>query len=205
MRQNKPFPQKPNVLILCEGKTEVKYITSFIECDEDRRRNLKRVTVIYQPKIYSPKGLLEEAKKRIREERGRNGIPFQEVYIVFDKDQHPSIPQTFKEAKEFNPEIKIAYSAICFEYWILLHFESTSTPFLDCDKIMSYIIKNHFPKYHKTDFPFDELKNKIETAKENSRKLRDLKQKDIDNGITKIEEYGSYTDVHLLLEFLENL
>lgn len=50
---------------------------------------------------------------------------FDEVWSVFDKDQHPKSKEAFELAeKEVNGKyVNIAHTSICFEYYLLLHFE----------------------------------------------------------------------------------
>lgn len=48
-----------------------------------------------------------------------------EVWTAFDKDRHPKIQEAFDAAKkEVNgKKVNIAFSSICFEYYLLIHFE----------------------------------------------------------------------------------
>jgi hypothetical protein len=50
---------------------------------------------------------------------------FNEVWVVFDDDGHPTKKEAFKKAQEIinGNQIQIAYSSIAFEYYLLLHFE----------------------------------------------------------------------------------
>ncbi|MDR1203218.1 MAG: RloB family protein [Tannerellaceae bacterium] len=50
---------------------------------------------------------------------------FNEVWAVFDKDQHPRAKEAFELAeKEVDGRyVNIAFTSICFEYYLLLHFE----------------------------------------------------------------------------------
>lgn len=50
---------------------------------------------------------------------------FNEVWAVFDKDQHPKCKEAFEKAdKEINgKKVQVAFSSICFEYYVLLHFK----------------------------------------------------------------------------------
>lgn len=50
---------------------------------------------------------------------------FDEVWSVFDKDQHPKSKEAFELAeKEVNGRyVNIAFTSVCFEYYLLLHFE----------------------------------------------------------------------------------
>lgn len=50
---------------------------------------------------------------------------YNEVWAVFDHDNFPARKEAFEEAeKEINGQkVNIAFSSICFEYYVLLHFE----------------------------------------------------------------------------------
>lgn len=45
------------------------------------------------------------------------------VYVVFDRDEHPL--QELQDCQKLiaNTNIKIIFSSICFEIWLLMHFE----------------------------------------------------------------------------------
>lgn len=56
---------------------------------------------------------------------------YQEAWAVFDKDGHPSHQQAFELAAhevEGIP-VRIAFTSIAFEHWMLLHFEKNNTEF----------------------------------------------------------------------------
>jgi hypothetical protein len=50
---------------------------------------------------------------------------FNEVWVVFDNDDHPARKEAFQKAQEIigGKQVRIAYSSIAFEYYLLLHFE----------------------------------------------------------------------------------
>lgn len=56
---------------------------------------------------------------------------YNEAWVVFDKDKHPSIKEAFDAAaNDINgTKVQIAYSSIAFEYYLLLHFERYYFPF----------------------------------------------------------------------------
>lgn len=47
---------------------------------------------------------------------------FDEAWALFDRDQHTSIPQAMRRAREAG--VKVAFSHPAFELWLLLHFET---------------------------------------------------------------------------------
>ena len=187
------------ILIVCEdGKSSKLYFEAFKK-DEKLKRDLASVSVeVVHPKDHSPVGLVTEAKEKKRKaKRDRN--PYSEVWIVLDKDYHANLDNALNMASD--NRIDVALSVICFEYWILLHFEQTTKYFKKCDDVIRYIKKNHFPAYLKSINSYEALRDKVNTAIVNSEWLLKQNQNDIDRG-TNIFELSSYTDVHLLVRRL---
>ncbi len=188
-------------LIVCEDfKSSKIYFESFKK-DEKLKRDLASVQIeVVHPKDHSPVGLVVEAKGlKIKAKRERN--PYDEIWIVLDKDYHANIDKAFDMA--YSNQFKIAISVICFEYWVLLHYERTSKEFYKGDNIISHIRKNHFPDYLKSENVYPDLKDKINTAIENGYWLVGQNLNDIERGC-KLYELSAYTDVHLLVEKLIN-
>lgn len=185
------------ILILCEDeKSSLLYFKGFKK-DPELKRKLAALTVdVYHPDDFSPLGLVNEAKARIKlAKRDRN--PYDEVWIAFDKDGHSNIPQAFNDAKQAN--INIAFSNICFEYWILLHFEYTTKGFRKSDELIKYIQSKHFKNYDKCKGCFQELKDKMQIAIKNGEKLIKNLEPDLLNG-TKEYDLSAYTDVYKLVK-----
>jgi hypothetical protein len=162
MKRQKPtkLPKTRRILILCEGESEVIYLKGY---RVDKR--LSGVNVeIYQPNSFSPLHLLKEAKRKLKE-ANKDRLPYESVWIVFDKDTHAFIPQTFKEAEQAN--VKIAFSLISFEQWVLLHFEKSKRHFLTPIELIRYVENKYLPNYGKTQ-QFSILKPHINTALSNA-------------------------------------
>jgi len=66
----------------------------------------------------------QQANRRSR--RGRQGIDFDEIWCVFDVDQHPNLAQAINEARQSG--IGVALSNPCFELWLILHYEDQTAP-----------------------------------------------------------------------------
>lgn len=192
---NKTRNINKRILILCEDSTSsLLYFKSFKK-DDEFKRHLTAVEIeVIHPQDYSPKGLLEEAK--IRKKKAKKELnPYDEIWLVFDRDGHKKIPDTFKEAKDSS--IKIAFSNKCYEYWVLLHFEYTSKSFSKCADIISHISKNHIVGYEKNKNIFDILKPKMKTAIEYSgRRLEQVKSENDSNNYIEID---SVTNIHELV------
>jgi hypothetical protein len=187
------------LLLLCEDEKSSKLYFESFKRDEKLKRKLSSIDIeVVHPKDHSPVGLVNEAKvKKKKAKRDRN--PYDEVWIVLDKDGHANIDQALITARD--NKISVALSVMCFEYWILLHFEKKKKPFTKCDDIIAYIKKEHFNDYDKSTNAYSSLKDKIETAIENGVWLMNQNENDINRGL-KIYELSAYTDVHILVEKL---
>ena len=113
---------KPRILVVCEGtNTEPQYVNGF-------RRWIRnpRVDVEISREHGVPLTLVRKAKamKKEAEERARRGddenIAYDQVWCVFDVDDHPNLNDAKVMAKDNG--ILCAISSPCFELWLLLHF-----------------------------------------------------------------------------------
>jgi hypothetical protein len=187
------------LLIVCEDEKSSKLYFESFKRDEKLKRQLSSVDIeVVHPKDHSPVGLVNEAKlKKKKAKRDRN--PYDEVWIVLDKDGHANLDQALITARD--NKIRVALSVMCFEYWILLHFERIKKPFTKCDDIISYIKKEHFEHYEKNINAYTSLKDKIDIALEHAIWLMKQNQNDLDRGV-KINDLTAYTDVHILVQKL---
>jgi hypothetical protein len=195
------FQPSKRVLILCEGQSEQIYIKGYKSEDVNKRRLAKVDVEIYQPKNYSPRGLLTEAKQKAREAK-REGMPYDKIWIVFDRDGHANVPQTFEEARI--AKINIAFSAVCFEVWIVLHFEKTNRTFQNCEDVIHFIKNRGYLDYAKTNFYNQLTTEQKQNAMNNAEWLHGQNEIDIQRGefIYKIDPY---TDFDKLMKYLWNL
>jgi len=116
---------KPVLFIACEGtSSEYQYFESWAQTDE-ALNYWGRVEVYPDEKEVSPKTtpyqLYEKAKMKIED----GSVDF--AWIVFDKDNHPRLLETFNEAGVTG--VKIAFSSRSFEEWVLMHFQKSNIAF----------------------------------------------------------------------------
>jgi hypothetical protein len=189
------------LLIVSEDEKSAKLYFESFKRDEKLKRLLSSVDIeVVHPKDHSPVGLVNEAKlKKNKAKRERN--PYNEVWIVLDKDGHVNMDKALNTARD--NKIRVALSIICFEYWVLLHFERTTSIFNKCDDVISYIRKKHFQEYQKNINSYVALKDKIDTAIENGKWIIKQSKNDIERG-EPIYKLSAYTDVHVLVERLLN-
>jgi|LakMenEpi03Oct11_1017367.scaffolds.fasta_scaffold00019_2 hypothetical protein len=128
-KQGRSIRLKPVLFIACEGtSTEYDYFSSWAKTDIALER-FEAVNVYPGKEDTNPQTnphqLYQKAKKALDEE-GANI-----AWIVFDRDGHALLPQTFTNATLAG--IKIAFSSRSFEEWVLMHFEKNNTTFLDSE------------------------------------------------------------------------
>lgn len=200
----KPRPKKTFLkrgLIICEGETEERYFSGLITKEEYKRQFAAIDLEIYKPKDHSPRGLVTEAKNKIKANRRDN--PYDFVWLVFDKDGHANVPDTFEQALTSRPEIKIAFTAHCFEYFVLLHFVKTTKAFTKCDDIIGDV-KIHLPDYQKATDIFTTLAPYMDTGLANSAWSLERNQADLDAG-KKAYQLSAYCNIHELVNDLLDL
>lgn len=200
-RAKKNKPTHTSILLVVEGDTERIYF--------ERLKGFERYTsLIIEPKIPSHgdiKRLLDYAKK------GKNSKTYDYVWILFDRDVllTQNLPKKTLDLIN-NPEklksqgIDIADSMPCFEIWFLLHYCLPKQTYQNQDKLIEELYK-HIPNYCKKQEWLDKndiysmLKDKINTALENSKTLRgrnknadssDYSMCNVDLLIEKIQELG---------------
>jgi hypothetical protein len=200
-RSCSPLPKR--ILIVCEGESEQIYLNGLKKDLWKRNRHNNIEIEMYQPNDFSPIGIVNEARKKVREAR-KDKYPYASIWVVFDKDAHAGIDRAFSLAENNNPKIDIAFSNVCFEYWVLLHFEKTSSYFRDSHALISCIeTKHHFP-YNKTMNIYEGIKHLSQNALENADWLKSINQFDLDAG-AKPYELNAYTDFHELFQYIQGL
>ena len=107
-------------LIVCEGsKTEPDYFDAF-----PAPRYVLRLDVL--PGGGSPCAIVETAKERQEQER-RKGLPFDQVWCVFDRDDvdEEQFRKAIRDADRLG--FRVAYTNQAFDLWYLLHFDYYNT------------------------------------------------------------------------------
>jgi len=184
------------LFILCEGAkkhSEPAYLNAFIkDCQFKGERILVRVI---DTKKNTGKELVREAKKC-------KEFDDDILWIVYDKNGYTRHSETFDMAK--NNNINIAFSSISFEYWILLHFEFTAHPFINCDEIISRLKHKHNFFYDKADCSlYSKIKAYIITAIAHAKKIQ-KHQRDA-CPYSPVHQYNPYTNIDKLIENIKEL
>ena len=179
------------LFIVCEGmadKSESAYFKALIKYYKFAGE--KVVVAVKDNRKNTGKELVNEAK-RIKE------FPHDEVWLVYDMDGYTKHPETFSNAKD--SAIKIAFSAISFEYWILLHFENTSRAFMKSIDVIKYMKDKNYIDYSKgSKNIYFETKDKLDYAVRNAKILRKTQFSGNPKG-TPIYSLNPYTNIDNLI------
>ena len=184
------------VLIVCEGKrTEPTYFRDLVD-----RYRLSTANVVVIGRGSDPRSLVKEAKK-LRNREIRRGEKYDEVYCVFDRDQHATFDRACDEARASH--VKLARSWPCFEFWLRLHFGFSRQPYAktrgksaaqSCVDELTRLL----PGYSKgAPGIFHQLEDRMERAKADAAQaLADAKA---------TGEFNPSTEIHKLVEYMQSL
>ena len=184
-RPSRSLDLKKTVLIVTEGeKTEPNYFSGF---------RLSSVTI--KGTGHNTLGVVKTAEIEVKDASGI-GKKYDEVWCVFDRDEHPL--DQFNEALEFarRKGFKVAYSNESFELWLLLHYEYMQSQLHRRDYCTKLSV--HFgERYEKNRKSiYKDLEPLMQTALSNAEKLRQLH-----DGKGEAES-NPYTEVDILVREL---
>jgi hypothetical protein len=195
------------ILIVTEGtKTEPNY---FNDMRKDYKLPTASVCICPSSSGTAPRNVVEYAEQLFLKGNQHKGLAaraFEQVYAVFDRDNHDTYAEAIKKAKNLNKkhanDIKqqVKFAAIpsnpCFELWLLLHFMDVSSP-LTSTEVMKQI-KKQIPGYDKSRGDiFQLIASQLDQACKRADRL--IESNSADNG-----QYP-YTYVHNLVKVLLEL
>ncbi len=198
-RKNRPEQKlKPLFHIFCEGeKTEPNYLSKYIGRNFPRAKLFK----IEKTEKNTPIQLVEEALKA--KERNPDGDIF---WVVYDRESPTKYDDAFhSEARQkAGVNIHIALSNVCFEVWLLLHFQNTSAPYTSCKDLLknSNLKKKHIKNYDKANNR-DYSSEEIAFARKNAERLNTQTKRGA-NSLRHLHQWNPYTDVHKLLDAIDD-
>ncbi len=194
-RRNARFVPQPTVLVLCEdSKASIAYLN-----DAARHFRASPSIRIVHPSRTDPLGIVEEALKQ----RAR----WDEVHCVFDRNGHHNFDAALQRAGS-HAGVVVVPSYPCFEYWFLLHFAYTRSPFMAvgtksaCDRVND-ALRQHagMSDYDKggVDGLFGRflLEGRLSVARDNAQKAVTDAQ--------AVGELNPSTRMHLLIDRIEAL
>lgn len=138
---------KLRILIVCEGQeTEPGYFRAFQHAAHNPRVHIKIARECGVPKTVVEVAirLREEAKQEAKRQRDEN-LRWDEVWGVFDVDEHPNLDKARQLAEASS--IQLAISNPCFELWALLHFQDQRAH-VERHKVR-IALQRHLPGYDK--------------------------------------------------------
>jgi hypothetical protein len=110
----------------------------------------------------------KDSERRARRAEDAN-LKYDEVWCVFDIDEHPKVPEAKNQARDNN--IHLAISNPCFELWVLLHFQN-QTAYVSRDAVQR-LCREYLPKYVK-QVPFGSLQSTYNDAVDRARTLEKM-------------------------------
>jgi hypothetical protein len=159
---------KRRLLLVCEGEvTEPEYFRGF-----ERWVRNSTVEILFADDHGVPLTLVEQADRRNQQanERARRErdsyIRYDEVWCVFDVDDHPRLNEAAQRAQAQG--IELAVSNPCFELWLLLHFRES--PGARHRHDLQHMLADFLPKYDK-HLDFAMLQNGIPDASRRAMRL----------------------------------
>ena len=163
--------RRPKLLIVCEGEnTEKQYFEQFsklhrnslvkVEISNEHDKGLAAVRITRKLKAKA----IEEAKRQ-----GDANLKFDQVWCVFDVDEHPYVAEALSMAKSHG--IRIALSNPCFELWLLLHL--SDAPGMIHRHDAKKMLRNFIAGYDK-NVDLQDYQKGYEKAVERARKLDEL-------------------------------
>lgn len=200
---------KPILHIYCEGeKTEPNYLNRYIEKFFSENRRLK-VVKVEKTKKNTPVQLVEEAIKS--KKKSPDGDVF---WVVYDRESTHKYSDALHEtacSKAKAKGIKIAFSNVCFEVWLLLHFQNNAKSYFNYDdlrdnsRLREECKKRGLKNYEKGEqFLFDLFTtDEIKHARKQARRMNSQTKKSAISTHTKPYQWNPYTNFHHLLHAID--
>lgn len=168
-RKRKKINPHYSIGIFCEGASEKQYFDML-----NRKYRRGNVVTTFHAKIKvkdagaSGKKLIETANQHQKREK------FDKVFVIFDRDDHTRQELTNCQSLAERYGIKVIFSSISFEIWILMHFESVMKPYSRKELYRKLSGKKYFGQDYQhfkgSDYS-KYLEDRIQTAKVNAEHL----------------------------------
>jgi hypothetical protein len=136
-RQAGRRPQRRVILVVCEGQTEEAYFHAIRE----HYRHQTHVNVQIERADSDPVKVVEKGKRRNKQN------DFDRVFCVVDGDKSERIEAARRRIGK-RSDLELIVSTPCFEVWLLLHFEASDAPFVECAKVCDRL-RQQLPDYVK--------------------------------------------------------
>lgn len=159
-RDEKHRQQKPTILVIAEGETELGYLGHV-----KNRLRAKWITV-EKPHCNDPRGLVRAAvmERRVLERKGLDV----HAWVVFDAESRECEEGRGYQAAMAEAQrkgIRVANSSPSFEYWLLLHFSPGAQPQTPAEAVNALRRGGGIAGYEKPNLPHDALWTIFATGK----------------------------------------
>lgn len=199
-------PKANSFLIVTEGeRTEPLYLRGIIKLIEDKIGG--NIEVVEIPIIdINGEGcatckLIEKTDEIVSKAK----IIYQNIWVVFDKDDFEDFNQAINEGKEKG--YKVAWSNQSFEYWLYLHFNYSDSALHrdDWNEKLNSLFRQYDLGEGKYKKNYNEIYNMVDTHDGVKNAIRNAKRRmtGFDPHTMKPSEYDPGTTMYLLVEELK--
>lgn len=211
-RNNRPTQKLlPKMHIYCEGeKTEPNYLNGYIAKNFPGNR-LLQVIKIEPTKKNTPKELVNEAIK----DKGNKNTPEGDIFwVVYDcegRQKYSDSDHNIANQRAVSNKIRTAFSNVCFEVWLLLHFQNSVAPYSCYDDLRkNSTLRNECKQRGLIDYDKGEQDilnifsdEEITKAKERAKNMNANTINSSDSSSTKPHQWNPYTNVYELLNAID--
>jgi hypothetical protein len=212
MRRIKSIPKigKPKFAFIVDGECEYWYIQML-------KRNERSIGVDLKPEIPQKKKLIDLFHKAIELSND-----YDKVFWIVDFDtliketrvSKKGAKTAIQEFKEYKNEIYRNYKNItvivnnpCLEYWILLHYETTSKYYEACEGVTKQL-KKYISEYKKTQSFYTRqdndiylrLKPLLSKAISNAEKLGEFDFESLNTGMSEMQLFFNSEQIKKIIE-----
>ena len=164
------------IKVFCDGITEKEYVEAI-------RQVLKQqnITLDVSPKLGKADKFKDVFKTMEELLDDKESSQYLKIFYITDMDTiekqgkievYKQTKQRCLNANKASGRVFIIENKPCFEFWLLLHYKRLTKPFSNCDEVIKEL-KKYWPEYDKSlkcaKQVFDKLKDRLDTAKNNSR------------------------------------
>lgn len=199
-----PLDLKPILHIYCEGeKTEPNYLNGYLNRFHSSNRRLK-VIKIEKTKKNTPVQLVDVAIK------AKKATPDNDIFwVVYDRESTQKYSDNLHAkacGKAKAKGIKIALSNVCFEIWLLLHFQNSVATYNCYDDLRNNsVLRNECKKRGLKDYDKSErsifslfTNDEIKQARLRARRMNTQTKRSASSSCTKPYQWNPYTNIHHL-------
>lgn len=203
---------KPIMHIFCEGeKTEPNYLKRYIENNFSYNTSRREVISIEPTNKTTPLQLVKEA---IHFRYKKDLTPDDTFWVVYDREsirKYKDEQHAEAMAIANKENINIVISNVCFELWLLLHFDQNTTYYESCDDLLknsplkARIKELGFDNYDKSDERiFSLIFDNIPEAKKRAIRMNHFTKQHAEKENLPPYQLNPFTNFYELLDAIDN-